>query len=370
MEKYDYFIYKSFLRYFLKHISIRIKIGLKYKQDMNIYFRNLVMKRYLIFLLISVVFNVNAQGIPDRESFKKCRKEFSKKICMSDEDGDGVLFYLDHCVKESGAAENNGCIWPNSDGDGVLDKDDGCPSVAGSDENNGCPWPDTDSDGILDKDDACPTVPGIKEENGCPGRKLDCTQFYEDEKKKFEKFREDNSTIENIYNILTGNLIKYFAEKNKDIKVDLVHLKFMDYGPSCVYYPINYVPTCTSNRKTDEYNFLLTKFWSKKALENFVKKNNLAVSLRYPFKEYDNSFSPVLSEELHNYLKSNSAGITSYIFPKGKGKVKGNAVTIVIEIRFLSPQILEITYTPSSGGLYPVSKKLEYSNGKWSDLKV
>jgi hypothetical protein len=198
---------------------------------------------------------------------------------------------------------------------------------------------------------------------------LDCTQFYEDERKKFEKFREDNSTIENIYNKLNGDLLKYFSEKNKSIKVDLVYLKFMDYGPSCLYYPRNYVPTCTSSRKTDEYNFLLTKFWSKKALAHFVQKNNLAVLLKYPFKEYDTSFSPVLLEELHNYLKSNSVGSTSYILPQGQKKVKENAATIVLEIRFLNPHILEITYTPSSGGLYPVSKKLEYRNGKWNDLK-
>lgn len=236
------------------------------------------MKKYLIFLSLFVIFYANAQEINDKEALKKCRKEFSKKACLSDEDKDGVLFYLDRCPKESGTIKNDGCPWPDTDGDGVIDKDDACPSAAGSEENNGCPWPDTDGDGILDQDDACPTVLGVKEENGCPGGKLDCTQFYEDEKNKFEKFREDNSTIENIYNQLIGKLLIYFAEKNKDIKVDLVHLKFMDYGPSCVYYSRNYVPTCTSSRKTDEYNFLLTKFWSKGALEKFVQKNKLLYS--------------------------------------------------------------------------------------------
>jgi hypothetical protein len=49
------------------------------------------------------------------------------------------LFYVDQCPKESGAAENKGCNWPDSDGDGILDKDDACYTVSGSEENNGCP---------------------------------------------------------------------------------------------------------------------------------------------------------------------------------------------------------------------------------------
>lgn len=239
-------------------------------------------------------------------------------------------------------------------------------SVSGSVKNN---TPDINGDGILDMDDACPTIPGSAEESGCSGKKLDCTKFYEDEKNKFEKFRKDYSAIENLYNKLSGNLLKYFSEKNKNIKADLVYLKFMEYGPSCVYYPRNYVPTCTSSRERDEYNFLLTKFWNKEALENFVQKNNLTVLLKYPFKEYDNGFSPVLSEELHNYLKTNSTESTTYIFSKGRKKVKENAVTVILELRFLSPYTLEISFIPSSGGLYPVSKKLEYRNGKWNDLK-
>ena len=124
------------------------------------------MKKYLIFLSLFVILYTNAQEISDKEALKKCRKQFSKKICLSDDDKDGLSFYLDKCPKESGVAKNNGCKWPDSDGDGILDKDDACPSVAGPLENNGCPWPDIDGDGVLDKDDACPNVPGIVEKNG------------------------------------------------------------------------------------------------------------------------------------------------------------------------------------------------------------
>lgn len=327
------------------------------------------MKICYTFFSLFLIFYTSAQEITDKEAFKKCKKEFSKKICLSDEDGDGVLFYLDKCPKESGVVENNGCKWADSDSDEVLDKDDACPSVAGSSENNGCPWSDTDADGIYDKDDACPTIPGPIENNGCPIQKLDCTQFYEEEKLKFEKFREDNLKIENIYIKLSNKLLKYFIEKNRKIKVDQVYIKFLDYGPSCLYYSRNYVPTCTSSRNTDEYNFLVTKFWNNKALEMFSQKNNVVITIKYLFKEYDNSYSAILSEELHNYLKMNYSGNKSYIFPKGRKKVKPNPVTIGIDIRFLNPYILEITYTPHSGGLYGLTKKLEYSKGKWNELK-
>lgn len=109
----------------------------------------------------------HAQEITDRNAFKKCREEFSKKTCLSDKDEDRVPFYMDLCPEISGPELNNGCPWPDTDDDGIIDKDDACPTVAGPTENNGCPWPDTDGDGILDKDDDCPTIPGDAESKGC-----------------------------------------------------------------------------------------------------------------------------------------------------------------------------------------------------------
>lgn len=50
-----------------------------------------------------------AQNVHNKESLKKCRKEFSKKICLSDEDRDGTRFYLDICPKKFGSNQNNGC---------------------------------------------------------------------------------------------------------------------------------------------------------------------------------------------------------------------------------------------------------------------
>lgn len=124
--------------------------------------------RTVVFLLVFAATYFQAQNAEDKQVFKKCRKEFNKKICLSDEDNDSLLFYLDKCPNEIGPIENHGCPWPDTDKDGVLDKDDACPQIAGPPENNGCLWPDTDGDGILDKDDNCPTVPGIPNLNGCP----------------------------------------------------------------------------------------------------------------------------------------------------------------------------------------------------------
>ena len=125
------------------------------------------MKKMIFFPLLFGAY-YHAQNIEDQSAFEKCRKEFNKKICLSDEDQDGILFYLDQCPKEAGTIENKGCPWPDKDKDGVFDKDDKCPELSGPIENNGCPWPDTDGDGILDKDDECPTVKGVQDNNGCP----------------------------------------------------------------------------------------------------------------------------------------------------------------------------------------------------------
>lgn len=125
-------------------------------------------KILLLLLFLFVITSFHAQNIENPEAFKKCRKEFNKKICLSDEDQDDILFYLDKCPKQGGPIENNGCPWPDADKDEVPDKDDQCLAIAGPRENQGCPWPDTDGDGVLDKDDACPTVKGVQDHNGCP----------------------------------------------------------------------------------------------------------------------------------------------------------------------------------------------------------
>lgn len=129
------------------------------------------MKTQLTFLLIFSLTFYHSQQIVYKQEFKKCQKEFKKKICLSDDDKDDLLFYLDQCPKVGGSPKNFGCPLPDTDSDGVIDIDDACPDVAGQTENNGCPWLDTDGDGILDNIDACPTVPGITEKQGCPGRK-------------------------------------------------------------------------------------------------------------------------------------------------------------------------------------------------------
>lgn len=326
------------------------------------------MKSKIAFILMCTFSIFYAQEIHNHNAFKKCRKEFSKKICLSDNDKDGQLFYLDQCPKEAGDIKNNGCKWPDSDEDGVLDRDDACPEVAGPAENNGCAWPDTDGDGVLDKDDACPTIEGIEENNGCPNQKLDCTQFYEEERNKFEKFREDNEEIERIYNLISTNILQYFNDENKQSKITQVFIKFLDYGPVCYYEPKNYEPKCTSGRSTDEYNFLVTRFWNKNALEKFVQKNNVTAVIKYPFKKYDTDYTKIFPEELHDYLEKKARNNNAYIVPKGK-TVKTNEVLIKIDIVFINPHKLEITYTPYSGGLKFVSKKLEYSKGKWNELK-
>ena len=70
------------------------------------------MKPYFSFFLVFAFLFASAQEIKDKEAFKKCRKEFNKKTCLADNDGDGILNYLDVCKDSFGVADNNGCPWP------------------------------------------------------------------------------------------------------------------------------------------------------------------------------------------------------------------------------------------------------------------
>ena len=66
------------------------------------------MRKAILFLVFAGSY-FQAQNIENKDAFKKCSKEFSKKICLSDEDRDGIPFYLDACPKQLGSNQNKGC---------------------------------------------------------------------------------------------------------------------------------------------------------------------------------------------------------------------------------------------------------------------
>lgn len=232
------------------------------------------MKRKVSLILFFVLSYFHAQEILDKDAFKKCKKEFSKKICLSDEDKDGILFYLDQCPKEIGAAENKGCPWPDSDGDGIFDKDDICPTISGPIENNGCPWADTDGDGILDKDDACPTVPGVVEANGCP--QADCKKFYEEGKIRLKKFQDEAKSVD--------------YEKLIDLILDGIDLKMLPSNNLIVFKELRMLECGTGWDKYchHQYNFntpifSTVDFWKEKTILKLYDKikKNLILALQY-----------------------------------------------------------------------------------------
>ena len=113
-----------------------------------------------------VIFDIDGDGITDKEDSCPTEKGLVELKGCPDRDGDKIADKEDKCPDEPGLAEFLGCA--DKDGDKVTDKEDNCPDVAGVVDNKGCPWEDTDKDGILDKDDECPAVAGIKEMKGCP----------------------------------------------------------------------------------------------------------------------------------------------------------------------------------------------------------
>lgn len=228
----------------------------------------------LLLLSINVFY---AQEITDKDLFKKCRKEFSKKVCLSDEDGDKIPLYLDQCPKESGPEENNGCPWPDTDGDGVVDKDDACPTVAGPIENMGCPWPDTDGDGILDKDDRCPTVPGVVENDGCPARR-NPHRFSQEE---LQKIKEDflkqiqNNNYHAVADLIFKKILTKPLKKNKIIYITVLDVSV----PGCGSDDTDY----SDDRLINELIF--KTFWDhgnfKKFVNLFPDRTIVPVARRY-----------------------------------------------------------------------------------------
>ncbi|MBD8083078.1 thrombospondin type 3 repeat-containing protein [Chryseobacterium caseinilyticum] len=228
------------------------------------------MKKFLSFLIVISACFADAQEISDKEAFKKCRKEFSKKICFSDEDKDGVLFYSDSCPKIFGVNENAGCPWKDTDNDGVIDKDDQCPEIKGLSEYHGCPIPDMDEDGILDNDDACPTVFGYASDeplkNGC--MKEDCKKLYEEEQERLKHLREQGKTID--YTSLADEIIKnidlsLLKEKNLIL---VVESEFLECGtiPGREY-------SCNFSRNDTPF-YKSSDFWTAETITKIFNKIN------------------------------------------------------------------------------------------------
>uniref|UniRef100_UPI003898D61F thrombospondin type 3 repeat-containing protein n=1 Tax=Chryseobacterium formosus TaxID=1537363 RepID=UPI003898D61F len=260
------------------------------------------MKTYFTFFFFLIIFFANGQEIIDKEAFKKCKKEFSKKICLSDEDGDGVLFYLDHCPKEVGSAENDGCPWPDFDADGVIDKDDACPTVAGPPENNGCPWPDTDGDGILDKDDACPTIPGIPAEEGCPKKNFYPSHSYS--KEELDEIRK--KFLEKTKNFDYDKLADFIFNKIdlKGFKSKMITLEIASFSQmaGCGQDRTDYSPT---NLRV---NLASELFWNERNFTKFV--NKFPSKIVFPYSENED-----VNKKIQSFKKiysKKSEGITFY----------------------------------------------------------
>lgn len=260
------------------------------------------MKLYYTFFFIFVFLCCSSQEITDKESLKKCKKEFSKKICLSDEDGDGILFYLDHCPKDAGSAENNGCPWPDIDGDGVIDKDDTCPSVAGPQENKGCPWSDIDGDGIFDKDDACPTISGVPEEQGCPKKNIYQSHRYSQEELEEVK----NKFLDKTKNINFGKLADLIFSKIdlKGYKSKMITLEIASFSQmaGCGQDRTDYSPT---NLRV---NLASELFWNENNFKKFV--NKFPSKIIFPYSENEDVNKKVQSFK-KIYSKKNK-GMTFY----------------------------------------------------------
>lgn len=299
-----------------------------------------------------------AQEIDKDLALKKCRKEFNKKTCLSDEDGDEILFYLDECPKDKGFVENKGCPLSDQDKDGVIDTDDACPTVAGPAENNGCPWPDMDGDGILDKDDACPTVAGLEEFNGCPRPYWrDCKA--EERKDSLEMIRlgAEYKDIDKIYDKLSRKILEPINKYNlKNIRL---HIDLIDWGPMDIVGD-----GCAPDWRYNKLNYLTTKFWNKPTLEYFYNRKNInwiSFSTKIPkavFPDLKEFLDPSLYDYLLKHSKKDETRINIL-----KDSNKQN-IFVIVKIRFENPYKLNISITDSNR--FNIDTAYEYNGKTWN----
>ncbi|SDI27038.1 hypothetical protein [Chryseobacterium jejuense] len=286
----------------------------------------------IIFFLVFAGTYVQAQNIEDKLAFKKCHKEFSKKICLSDEDNDSLLFYLDKCPNEIGPVENHGC-----------------------------PWPDTDKDGTLDKDDACPTIFGVPENNGCPPstKQDDCEKFYKQQQIKYEQFQTEHQDIGKIYSLLNKRILKDALNLRKK---DMLNNNF---GISFGYIQFSLAPDggCDDPNPTKIKNYLISKFWNKDIFEYASKKYNKEILIRRMY--FDKYFNPelekLMGKDTFQYLlQYSNKNNNSIIIPSKTSQKPENYIPIYIQ--FITPYKIEIVNSASP-------KIYEYKNGQWESNK-
>lgn len=292
------------------------------------------MKKLILFLCFTTVY-LQAQKIEDQETLKKCRKEFNRKICLSDEDHDNVLFYLDKCPTEAGPVENQGCLWT-----------------------------DTDKDGVLDKDDACTNIPGVPELNGCPSKKNDCKEYREKADLRFKKFKTDYANIEAIYDkinrIALDAIIKKGYIKALANKESLIFLKYIN---NTAYFDQN---SCYDG-SNPEYNFLISKFWNKNFLEYARKKYNkdIYLSTKIPPEDLKLYHDIGMSNETFDYITK------YYDWETMKIKIPGNYKSVISAshsiptvITFITPYQIKVEDPKKN-----IIMIYEYKNNKWELIK-
>ncbi|SIS36219.1 Thrombospondin type 3 repeat-containing protein [Chryseobacterium shigense] len=338
----------------------------------------------VLFFIISCF---HAQEIKDKDAFEKCRKENSRRTCLSDKDKDGVLFYADacpyilglaeykgcpdtdgdgvpdkedQCYEVAGSLENNGCPWPDTDGDGVINKNDACPNVFGPAENNGCPWPDTDGDGILDKDDPCPTQPG--KVDGC--RNDNCAQIYKEEDERIENFKKETKNVD--YEKLTTSIIDHIDKtfyKDKDLVILTHHMLGIEGG------------SCIGKNPAPIYNY--RSFWTIDTIKRLsaLLKKNIALS-----SAYQSFSSPDISIEYN--ADYNLKNVSKFVYKReikhletlqkrlGEHPVDNYGMLMTRFTNELGNMVkVQYTYTNLQAGK-PVSKKeinvtYQYINNEW-----
>ncbi|WP_250255230.1 thrombospondin type 3 repeat-containing protein [Chryseobacterium sp. Marseille-Q3244] len=281
----------------------------------------------ITFLLIFSGAYFYAQNTEDKEVFKKCRKEFNKKICLADEDKDSILFYLDKCPTESGPIENLGC-----------------------------PWPDTDKDGILDKDDACPAIPGLPELNGCPSKKNDCKEYREKANTRFQKFKTDYADIEAIYDKINTIALDYMMKgytKTLASKSAYIYIKYISNN---AYFDEH---SCYDG--TDpEYNFLITKFWNKNVLEYAHTKygKDIYLSTKFPYEDLN---ALRANNETLDYIIKYYDQETMKIKIPGKNKSTiGANFSMPIIVTFINPYLIKVEDAKKE-----MIISYEYKDGQW-----
>lgn len=205
-----------------------------------------------------------------------------------------------------------------------------------------------------------PLFPGLPELHGCPPKKNDCKEYREKANIKFQKFKTDYADIESIYDKINTKVLDYMMKgytKTSASKSAYIYIKYISNN---AYFDEHSCYDGIDN----EYNFLITKFWNKKALEHAHTKygKDIYLSTKLPYEDLN---ALRANNETLDYIIKYYDQETMKIKIPGKNKSTiGANFSMPIIVTFINPYLIKVEDAKKE-----MIISYEYKDGQWKSYK-